>query len=151
MELHHPIMSKLWDPGGRTQRKKNNCPEDYGLTVLERFSSTKGHARVKKCHTFGSPCFILSPKLFQKKSIPKWTPRSRKAVYLGISPQHVGSVALFLNLKTGYISPQFHIFFDDNFTTTTTRITNKLPDNWGDLFKNHCELPLEEFQLSIVK
>ena len=22
MELHHPIMSKLWDPGGRTQRKK---------------------------------------------------------------------------------------------------------------------------------
>ena len=23
MELHHPIMSKLWDLGGRTKRKKN--------------------------------------------------------------------------------------------------------------------------------
>ena len=25
MELHHPIMSKLWDLGGRTKRKKNHC------------------------------------------------------------------------------------------------------------------------------
>ena len=23
MELHHPIMSKIWDIGGRTKRKKN--------------------------------------------------------------------------------------------------------------------------------
>ena len=23
MELHHPIMSKLWDPGDRAQRKKD--------------------------------------------------------------------------------------------------------------------------------
>ena len=52
----------------------NNCPEDSGLTALESFSSTKGHARVKQFHTFGSPCFILDPKLFQKKYIPKWTP-----------------------------------------------------------------------------
>ena len=24
MELHHPIMSKLWDRGGQTKRKKRN-------------------------------------------------------------------------------------------------------------------------------
>ena len=90
----------------------NNCPDDSGITALERFSSTKG---VKQFHTFGSPCFILDPKLCQKKSIPKWTPQSRQAVYLGISPQHAGSVALVLNLKTGYISPQFHIVFDNDF------------------------------------
>ena len=129
----------------------NNCPDDSGLTSLEKFSSTKGHARVKQFHTFGSPCFILDPKLCQKKSIPKWTPRSRQAVYLGTSPQHAGSVALVLNLKTGYISPQFHIVFDDDFTTTSARITNKLPDNWNELFKNNLELPSEEFQFKIGK
>ena len=52
----------------------NSCPEDSSLTALEHFSSTKGHARVKQYNTFGSPCFILDPKLCQKKSVPKWTP-----------------------------------------------------------------------------
>ena len=108
----------------------NSCPEDSSLTALEHFSSTKGHARVKQYNTFGSPCFILDPKLCQKKSVPKWTPWSRQVVHIGISPQHAVSVALVLNLKTGYISPQFHILFDDDFTTTTARIKNKLPDNW---------------------
>ena len=59
-------------------------------------------------------------------------------------PQYSGSVALALNIKIEYISPRFHIAFDDNFTTTSTRITNKLPDNWGD------PQP-EEFQFSIRK
>ena len=58
-------------------------------------------------------------------------------------PQHAGSVDLVLNLKTGYISPQFHIVFDEKFTTTFARITDKLPDNWEDLFNNHSELPPE--------
>ena len=49
----------------------NNCPDDSGLTELERFSSTKGHARLKKFHTFGVPCFILDLKICQNKSIPK--------------------------------------------------------------------------------
>ena len=44
----------------------NNCPDNYSITELERFSSTKGHARVKQSQTFGSPCFILDPKLCQK-------------------------------------------------------------------------------------
>ena len=92
----------------------NNCPDYSGLTALERFSSTRGHDRVNQIHTSGSPCFILDPKLFQKKYIPKWTPQSRKSVYLGISPQHAGSVALVLNPKTGNISPQFHIIVDDD-------------------------------------
>ena len=30
MELHHPIMSKLWDPGGRTKRKNRQCTFNHG-------------------------------------------------------------------------------------------------------------------------
>ena len=58
---------------------------------------------------------------------------------------------MVLKIKTGYISPQSHIIFENYFTITTARITNKLPDNWDDLFKNHRELPPEEFQFSIGK
>ena len=59
------------------------------------------------------------------------------------------SVALVLNIKTGYIYPQFHIVFDDDFATTSNRIAKKLPDNWDNLFSKHCELPPEELQFSI--
>ena len=64
---------------------------------------------------------------------------------------NTGSVALVLNIKTGYISPQFHIVFDDDFTTTFTRITQKIPDNRDNLFNDNFELTTEEFQLSIGK
>ena len=49
----------------------NYCPDDSGLTALERFSSKKRHAKVKQFNTLGSPCFILDPKLCQRKYIPK--------------------------------------------------------------------------------
>ena len=34
--------------------------------------------------------------------------------YLVYSPEHTRSVALILNLKTGHVSPQVHVF-DDKF------------------------------------
>ena len=33
----------------------------------------------------------------------------------------------------------------------TRPITNKLPDNWDGIFKNHHELPPNEFQFRIGK
>ena len=125
----------------------NNCPDKSGITALECFSSTKGHAREKCFHTFGLPYLILNPKVC-KIFIPKWTLHSRQAILLGIFPQHGGNIALVQNLKTGYISPQFHIVFDDNLTTTSATITIFFPDNWEYLFNNHRELPPDEFQFS---
>ena len=57
----------------------NNYPGESGLTALEPFLSTKGHSRVKQFHSFGSPCFILDPKLFQKKSILKMDTSFKKS------------------------------------------------------------------------
>ena len=59
---------------------------------------------------------------------------------------NTGSADLVINIKTGYVSPQFHIVFDDDFTTTSARIINKPPENWDDIFNNHRELTQEEFQ-----
>jgi hypothetical protein len=39
-----------------------------------------------------------------------------------------------LNLNTGLCSPQYHVIFDDYFTTTKFREVNKLPPTWDELF-----------------
>jgi hypothetical protein len=55
---------------------------------------------------------------------------------LGISPNHASSVPLVLSTTTGLISPQFHVVFDDQFSTTESLCTNALPTNWSTLLSN---------------
>ena len=43
--------------------------------------------------------------------------RSRAGIYLGQSPIHNRNEALVLNIHTGYVSPQFHVKFDETFRT----------------------------------
>ena len=55
--------------------------------------------------------------------------RPRKSV------QHAGNVSLVLNLSTGHVSPQFHVVFDDWFTSAnSTRLDDPLDPAWNDLF-----------------
>eukprot|EP00957_Ditylum_brightwellii_P000920 73898-Ditylum_brightwellii.AAC.1 len=74
---------------------------------------------VKPYHTLFCPVYVLDHRLQSAGGAgpPKWEPRSCIRVYLGHSPFHAGSVALVFNPKTGRVSPQYHIVFDDNFTT----------------------------------
>ena len=37
--------------------------------------------------------------------------------FLGFSDQHSSLVAMVRNLATNYVSPQFHVVFDEKFTT----------------------------------
>ena len=67
---------------------------------------------------------------------PKWEPRARLGIYVGHSPIHAGSVALVLNPKTGLVSPQYHVVFDDDFTTVPHLHANTVPENWAKLVKN---------------
>ena len=43
--------------------------------------------------------------------------QSKVVVYLGHSPNHAQTVALVLNIKTGRVSPQFHVVMDPTFST----------------------------------
>ena len=45
-------------------------------------------------------------------------PRARLGINLGFSLHHARSVALILNPRTGLVSPQYHVKFDDLFETT---------------------------------
>ena len=67
-------------------------------------------------HTFGCPCYVLDHRLqYGNGAVPKWEPRARMGIYVGCSPSHASNVALILNPRTGHVSPQFHVVFDDDY------------------------------------
>ena len=94
----------------------NNTPNPTGIAPIEVFSRTiSDHQALRLSHTWGCPTYVLEPRLTTAGGkIPKWQPRSRRAQYMGVSPLHAESVAVVRNLHTGYLSPQFHVVFDDN-------------------------------------
>ena len=67
---------------------------------------------------FGCPTYVLKSELQGTTGIhPKWDARTRAGIYLGQSPIHNRNVALVSNIHTGYVSPQFHVKFDETFWT----------------------------------
>ena len=116
-----------------------------GKSPLEKFSQTTEEIVVSDFHTWGCPVFILDAAN-QSGSIgtAKWDPKSHAGIYLGRSPCHAGSVALVLNLKTGLISPQFHVIFDDEFTTVPYLESDSEPPNWPHLVSSCTERATDE-------
>ena len=72
----------------------------------------------KQWKPFGCPAYVLKAELQGTTGIhPKWDARSPASIYLGKSPIHNRNVALVLNIHTGYLSPQFHVKFNESFRT----------------------------------
>ena len=89
---------------------------------------------LRKFHTFGCPCYTLDSRLqTNSKGVPTWETRARLGIYLGQSPAHATNVALVLNPKTGLVSPQFHVVFNENFTTVPHLWKGTFPPNWNNL------------------
>ena len=80
---------------------------------LERFSGVSITPKLHHFHAFGCPTYVLDNALQSGQGSPKWKRCSRLGVYLRPSPSHARSVALVLNPRTGHVSPQFHVKFDD--------------------------------------
>jgi hypothetical protein len=91
---------------------RNSTPRSYDQpSPLEMFSSTEIQPNLQHHHAFGCPVYVY------EKGQTKWDERARLGMYLGHSPVHAKSVALVLNLSTGLVSPQFHVKFDDHFSS----------------------------------
>ncbi len=80
---------------------------------------------------------MLSPTLQDGKKIPKWTPKARRGQFLGFSRNHSSTIGLLRNLRTGSISPQFHVVFDELFTTVHSVAEDD--DTWVELFVSKRE------------
>ena len=72
---------------------------------------------IRNYHTFGCPVYVLDARLQGAGFIPKWDEQVRVDAYDGRSQIHAGNVSLILNLSTGHVSPQFHVVFDETFST----------------------------------
>ena len=66
--------------------------------------------------------------------------------FLGFSTQHSSTVALVRNLHTGYVSPQYHVVFDDKFETVFNdgKTSEELDEICNTLFANSRECFVEE-------
>jgi hypothetical protein len=141
-EHHWPeaTATSLWPYALRTACTVfNDAPTLTGLhkdkTPHELFTGMCISAEVRHHHTFGCPVYVLASPLQGGKSLPAWLARARVGVNLGISPTHARSVALVLSLKTGLVSPQFHVKHDDLFETTLRKLGGyRMPkSNWKEL------------------
>ncbi len=106
---------------------------------------------VKTFHTLFCLVYVLDACLQSPggPGPPKWEPRSCIGVYLGHSPFHAGSVVLVFNPKTGWVSPQYHVVFDNTFFTVPYMDAGTVPPHWEDLLKYSSKKATdEEFSLA---
>ena len=92
-------------------RSNNISPSHlfYGATVPQH--------KLQNMHILGYPVYVLNPTLQVGYKIPRWEPRSKRGVFCELGTVHSSDVPQVLNLTTGSITTQFHVVFDDLFTT----------------------------------
>lgn len=119
----------------------NHTPKMNGnIAPIEVFTQSKLPDDIlKSVRVWGCPAYVLHPKLQDGKKIPKWEPRSRRGKFMGFSPDHSLRIGNILNLNTGKITPQFHVVFDDWYSTIHVKQKNyddaPLPPEWETLLK----------------
>ena len=98
--------------------------KDSNISPIELFSGVAVHPKLKHYHAFGCPTYVLDKDLQAQKNSSKWQSRARLGMYSGPSPNHICSVSLVLNPRTGNMSPQLHVKHDEFFETVDGRHHN---------------------------
>ena len=110
-----------------------------GLSPLEIFFDTKSdHQELRGAKVWGCTAYVLDPRIQDGKKIPMWNPRSRMGQFLGRSDEHASSIGLIRNLKTGAVSAQFHVVYDNHFSTVQSDWTADnlpVPPCFHDLYR----------------
>ncbi len=130
----------------------NRMPKkDSGLSPDEVFYNVKSdHEELRQAKCWGCPAYVLDPKLQDGKSLPRWNPRSKLGQFLGRSDVHSSNVGLIRNLQTGKVSAQFHVVYDNHFTTvkSETNLDNiPIPDGFNNLMRFSRENHFDEDDL----
>ncbi len=153
--IHHwpeDVAKNLWPFALKHARNIHNSIQSFaGQTPEEILSGSPSlfTSDLSQYHPFGCLAYVLDARLQGGSKIPRWEPRSRVGVYLGHSPHHANNVALILNLTTGHVSPQYHVVYDDHFSTMDCIRIGKPPSTWPELCSTSRGLVTDEnFQLS---
>ena len=121
-------------------------PGGHGPTPEELWSSIKSpRSGLPRAHVFGCPVYVLDPALQDGGKIPKWNSRARQGIFVGFSNSHSSTVPLVFNPSTQRISPQYHVIFDDAFTTVPALTTVSERDSiFAGLFDSSREKYIDE-------
>jgi hypothetical protein len=95
--------------------------QGYHRSPHHLFTGAPAPWKMDDFRVFGCPVFVLDKRLQDGDNLQKWKARSWLGIYIGHSLQHVGNVPVIYNPITTHISPQFHVVFDDSFTTVSTQ------------------------------
>jgi hypothetical protein len=63
-------------------------------------------------------------------------------IYVGRSPSHAANVSIILNPRTGHISPQFHVVYNDDFMMVQSLHTATVPPHWAALVQESSSVEL---------
>jgi len=96
-------------------------PEMIDLSPPQVFTGTSVDVNHWHWNPIFCPAYVLTGPLQTTGIQDKWRERSTPGIYLGRSPLPARSVAPVLNLKTGRVSPQFHVALDPTFSTVSGR------------------------------
>ena len=113
------VTSDLWPMAvDYTVYLYNHLPNEKGIAPMNLFTGvTAPRHKLRDSYMWRSPVNVLDPVLATGKKSPRWQPRSHKGIFIGFSPVRSSDVPSVLNLRTGHISPQYHVVFDDTFST----------------------------------
>jgi hypothetical protein len=112
------IDASLWPQAVTCATHLYNTTPKNGVFPADIFFGSAVHRyRLMDLHVWGCPVYVLDSKIQKGKKLPRWAPRSKRGMFLGLSQQHASEVPLVLNLGTGSTTTQFHVVFDDLFTT----------------------------------
>ena len=107
----------------------NHLPSIHtGVSPHDHFTKTTWPIKhIHNLHVWGCPVYVLHKSLQDGNKLSRWKSRSQRCVFMGMSPVHRENVALVLNPDTGAITAQYHVVFDDAFSTIATA-EEDLPD-----------------------
>ena len=117
----------------------NHMPnQTTGIAPVDIFTKSRWQQhKFHDLHVWGCPVYVLDKTIADGRKLPRWKPRSTRCVNMGLSSKHASTVPIVLNPSTGYITAQFHVVFDDWFSTIASTIAT-LPDfnspAWATLF-----------------
>jgi hypothetical protein len=123
----------------------NTTPKDVFCPADIFFGSGVLIHRLMDLHIWGCPLYVLDPKIQQGQKLPRWEPRSKRGMLMGLSQQHASEVPLVLNLGTGSITTQFYVVFGDLFTNVPSiERENEAPEHCAELcLENSTHLMLD--------
>ena len=117
----------------------NHTPTKDGPPPIEHICDAYVNCKhAQRARVWGCPAYVLDPKLRDGKTIPKWKNRANMGQFVGVPKTHSSTIGLIRNLRTEYVTPQWHVAYDERFTTVPTAAVDddEIEALWIDIFND---------------